>query len=643
MGGKDLTRRGLFQTVAAAASPVLIPDARADRQAAARQEVAHAPADSDPLSRLRQGHPRLVLLDSEIESRIRPLIRDNPLAKRLFTDLEKEAERLQTTLPVEYKFILGRQPGQSRRALDRISVLALLFRLTGKEAYLHRAILEMKAAASFRDWNPGHFIDTADMTHALAIGYDWLYPALSFEDRAWMAGAIVNKGIDPALAAYQSNASWTTSRFFSNPVCNSGIVLGALAVAEDFPGKSASILKAAFESLPKAMSTWAPDGSWPEGLAYWDVATRAAAIVLGASESALIGDSTLINATHGLDRAGRFRTYLTGPLWKLFNFGDCSEDAAPAPEMQWLARRYGNPLYAWEEQRLIDRPGSRADVLDLVWFARDSKPPQMPQWPLDAVFHGVNVATFRSSWEDPNALFLAAKGGDNKVPHTHFDLGSFVLDAGGVRFAADLGPDDQPQLPALLPGNSAGNPAGPAAGGPQGGSPGRFRSGSYRARTEVHNTLLLDSENQDLSAEARITRQEFSADLSWIQIDLSKANGSKTKVWQRRIGMAQRQAVLIEDVLESDHALEVVWGMLTDADISVNGQNAVLQKGKWSLSAEIRSPRHAVFDLASVRAQGYRRLIIRLGEKTTDLNLSVSLTPYRTGTPKPKITVQFPV
>ncbi len=61
---------------------------------------------------------------------------------------------------------------------------------------------------------------------------------------------------------------------------------------------------------------------------------------------------------------------------------------------------------------------------DLVWFDRDGKSPQPASvWPLDAIFRGVDVACFRSSWDDPNALYLAVKGGDNKAPHAHLDLG----------------------------------------------------------------------------------------------------------------------------------------------------------------------------------------------------------------------------
>src|SRR5207249_7256456 len=63
--------------------------------------------------------------------------------------------------------------------------------------------------------------------------------------------------------------------------------------------------------------------------------------------------------------------------------------------------------------------------------------------PLDARFGGhAELAMFRSAWHDPRALFAGFKAGRNDVAHAHLDLGSFVLDADGVRWAQDLGADD---------------------------------------------------------------------------------------------------------------------------------------------------------------------------------------------------------
>ena len=48
---------------------------------------------------------------------------------------------------------------------------------------------------------------------------------------------------------------------------------------------------------------------------------------------------------------------------------------------------------------------------------------------------GVEIATFRSSWRDPHATWVGLKAGYNTVHHSHLDMGTFVLEMGGVRWA----------------------------------------------------------------------------------------------------------------------------------------------------------------------------------------------------------------
>ena len=49
------------------------------------------------------------------------------------------------------------------------------------------------------------------------------------------------------------------------------------------------------------------------------------------------------------------------------------------------------------------------------------------------------ITVHRSSWTDPAATFVGLKGGSPSGPHGQMDIGSFVLDADGVRWAVDLG------------------------------------------------------------------------------------------------------------------------------------------------------------------------------------------------------------
>ena len=63
----------------------------------------------------------------------------------------------------------------SREVFKRVAYLGYTAQVLGPsmgDEFALRAIEEMLAAAEFSDWNPSHFLDTAEMTTALGLGLD---------------------------------------------------------------------------------------------------------------------------------------------------------------------------------------------------------------------------------------------------------------------------------------------------------------------------------------------------------------------------------------------------------------------------------------------------------------------------------------
>ena len=139
--------------------------------------------------------------------------------------------------------------GRSREALGRIMHLGFAFRLTGEKRYAARAMAEMKAMAAMPDWNPSHFLDTAEMTLAIAVGYDWLYEQLSPELRQASREAIETKGLSPYLKP-GARLGREHGRNNWNQVCHAGMVAGALALLEDNPDRAAEVVRRAIVGLP---------------------------------------------------------------------------------------------------------------------------------------------------------------------------------------------------------------------------------------------------------------------------------------------------------------------------------------------------------------------------------------------------------
>lgn len=558
----------------------------------------------DPLTSIPlKPHPRLIASGDRL-TEIRKLVRTDSVARAYYADLRDQARQILNQRPLEYKLIGPRLLDKSRTCLQRVYLLAFLWCLDQRPEHLRRALAELHAAAAFPDWHPPHFLDVAEMTHAFAIGYDWLYEGLTQPDRDLLAKAIIEKGLDPGLAAYASKAFWVAPHNNWNLVCNGGLGLGALAVGDVDKDKANAVLNNVLSSLPPAMILYAPDGGWIEGPGYWAYATQYAVNLIAGLDSSLGRDYGLSDSA-GFRRTGDFRLQSTGPLGLAFNYADAHEQLDPAPQLNWLSTRFQQPAYAWQEQTFASKKGE-ASPLDLIWFSNAGKGPEETGFPLDQQFRGANAAFLRTSWTDPNALYVGAKGGDNAASHAHLDLGSFVFDAAGVRWAMDLGPDDY-NLPDYF---------------------GKKRWTYYRLRTESHNTLLIDNDNQSETAKASLHLAGSS-----IEIDLADAYPDRLHSWTRQLSFLDGQTLRIVDEVAATRPVAPVWGMVTSASVEVSDSKALLRKDGKTLLVRIESPEAARFDTVSTHAPapqdpntGTTKLVVRLLEPSTEIRIDVRLT-----------------
>jgi hypothetical protein len=551
------------------------------QQASALEHLAIA---SDPLLSLLPQHPRLYLKDDQI-SIAKHNIETDPLLTAWYNLLQRDAEAMLKEPPAVHvlkgNMVLdhratGSMVDQSRVSLRRISTLAGLYRLDGDTRKAERARLELLTVADFPDWNPSDFLDTAEMTHAVAIGYDWLFNYLSEQDRIKLRQAIVEKGLREGLAAHSRSSFWTKPERANNwnQVCNASLTIGALAIAESEPDLSRTVILTAKNSIINAMNKFAPDGGWEEGPGYWVYATSYNVFYLAALETAL-GTDFGLKSSPGFADTGLFRIYTDGPVDQIFNFGDGESDIDTADQMIWLSHEFSRLSYEDHERSIAtDSP----DIFHLIWGALRPPPsaailPHYSELPLDAVFRGVNVATFRSKWNDRRALFVGFKGGKNGVSHGHLDLGTFVFDYLGQRWALDLGKDDS-----NLPGYYLDK-----------------RWTYYRTRTEGHNTLVVDGENQNTAASAPIVNFVSGPKRGFAIADLTGAYTPKLTSVLRGVMLLDRRGLLVQDEIDPSEPVEVTWNLHTSALVQTKGDRAVLVQGGERIELRILSPLGAVF------------------------------------------------
>ncbi len=571
--------------------------------------------EASVLDTLDKSHPRLMLKDEDL-TRLKQQYEKDKVLQKCVDDCLKRADNYMTAPKLTYKKIGPRLLHVSRDCLNRTYALGLAYRWTDEEKYAEKATENLLTVCAFNDWNPSHFLDTAEMSHAVGIGYDWLYSYLDETTREKIKAGLIKNGLEEGLIAYEKSW-WPKSEHNWNQVCNGGLIAGALAIAESNPKYAEQIINSAIKSLPLAIKSYGPDGAWGEGPGYWSYATHYTAYGLAALQTALGSDLGLLEI-EGLSKAGNFPIYTTGPTGLYLNLADVGEKSSrrPMPCMFWLAKVYNNPMYAESEHaEIINRDAGPQHV---IWYVPVPETKSESK-KLDCYFDGpVEVAVFRSAWNDPKALFVGIKAGYNQVNHGHLDLGNFELDALGVRWARDLGSDDY-NLPGYWDSGRDGQ-----------------RWTYYRLNSKSHNVPLLGGESQDPTAKSRFIKTELNRENPVAIVELTSAYSKFSKNTLRGIAMIEnRRAVIVQDEFDIEKPCEVVWAMTTDADISIDKPSiAELSLEGKHLIAQILSPAGVGFTTESAEQKppqktnkGVSRLIVRLPEATGKVRVAVLLSP----------------
>ncbi|GHT44021.1 hypothetical protein FACS189438_2260 [Bacteroidia bacterium] len=524
-------------------------------------------------------HPRIMLLAGE-EQKIKDNIAADPAWAKIHQAILDECSKI-TALPELQRVVTGRRLlSVSREALRRIFYLSYAYRMTGEERYMKKAEKEMLAISGFKDWNPSHFLDVAEMTMALSIGFDWLYNVLPVASKQQIAYAIFSKGIDPSMNT--TYAWYLTATHNWNQVCNAGITFGALALYDDMPQFSKALIDRAVESIKLPMKDYDPDGNYPEGYGYWDYGTSFNVLFLSAIEKLYGTDLGLIEGTAFLKTAG-YQMNMTGPAHLSFNYSDNGLGGSLRPTMFWLASRLKDPSLLWNEKHYLSNnipTGDRILPAALIWGqgmkVSEVQPPKELLWTGQGI---APVVLMRTSWTNPNAIYVGFKGGRASSNHAHMDVGSFVVDADGVRWASDFGMQDYNSLETK--GVDLWNR-----------KQNSQRWTVFRYNNLAHNTLTVDGQLHRVDGYANIRSTSSSAGFMNGISDLSKVFDGQLAECVRGVAIVGQQYVVVRDELKTlGKETTVRWTMLTDAAVKITGSNSIeLRKDGKRLKLQVTSP-----------------------------------------------------
>jgi hypothetical protein len=569
-------------------------------------------------------HPSILINQSEITNLKAIIAAKDPTAVKLFGNVTTHENWILAHYPNPFPVPAANSLSLStaREIQDIIATSAGLYLLTGNTEYSNRAIAEMVQVANYPDWNSANdFLTTAETIQAMAIGFDWLNPLLTSAQSTAIVNAIVKNGLQPGLSALQQDA-YSTPNSNWTAVVNAGILNGALAVATQQPALLKSLIPYVQANLKAVSSMYAPSGGWVEGPGYFTYATKYFSYAVASLQTTL-GTDWGLGSSSGYNLAGNFGTYENSPTTLSFNFGDAGNVPVYGSFMVWLSRQFNQPLFGRSEYSVTSNPTiasyelynsqQNSDfVMDLLWYT-----PWIggaPVWPAtDLLSNGTAVSGdafvyLRSNWTSANATNVALKGGNNVgSAHSHADIGSFVLDATGVRWGELLGGESY-ALPNMFPGNGASL------------SVWNERLYYYRNSTAGANTLNINNTYQTLPSlnnqygfgtAAVVGYSANPGTLSFGVVDMTNAysnvvSGSIPIVSaaKRGIALIDNANVLVRDEVTATAPVDVVWSMHTGANIEItnNGRVATLTDpvtGKTYVATLLTPTNGATFSKAS--------------------------------------------
>jgi oligo-alginate lyase len=535
-------------------------------------------------------HPRLFAGDAQIAAIKK---QTDIVTKNLLAIIRADAEARLAAAPITYPNGVSNM-GTSRAVQGRIIALAMAYRLFNDPRFLQKVKEDLLQLSSISNWGTGHFLDVGEASLAAGIGYDWLYHHLSPAERKKVEEAIKQNALLPGLEAKAGKDSWVNGNFNWNPVCHGGLAVGALAIADVEPEVAKQVVERALKYIPISGEAYSPDGSFAEGPSYWSYGTSFYILAVEALRSAL-GSSYGLEKIPGFLRTADYRLQMVAPTGTDYNYSDYHTERANEPIMLWFAREQSRPDWVQTEvaklQRLqvqcssapvhgeTDVHLSRHTPLEILWWKPAFASVKKGEVPLQWTAAGdMPISVMRSAWNDKTASYITIKGGTSNNSHGHMDVGSFILEAAGVRWALDLGTESYNKMreAKLDLWNYTQN---------------SNRWTTFRVGPEGHNILRVNGERQLITGKGEVKQLSLSNGAMGAEADLTSLYSNKAKNVTRKVVLHPDRSISIHDNWQAgDSAVAVSFQWLTKAAVTKTSAGFRLQQDGKTLDVTIEAP-----------------------------------------------------
>jgi len=426
---------------------------------------------------------------------------------------------------------------------------------------------------------------------AVALALDWTLDDLPESTIKEAKRALIEKGIYPSWEEYggnKQNAWWIDHYNNWNQVCNGGMIAASIAIADDEPDLAAKTIKRSLDGLPNVLSSYMPDGIYPESPMYWEYGTSYSVLTASMLETAF-GDDFGHKEYPGFMESATFKIMTSHlPSGGYYNFADCKDKPEVDGDviLAWFAAQTGESMFYDEEMFLTPANEIRLGYLTgaaLAWMSQYQEV-STANPPLIWIGKGnTPIAVFKGAGEESDYYF-AAKGGCGAVSHGNMDAGSFIFELNGVRWSID------PGIQSYMIGEQGFD---------------LWRQCQECERWELltknnhgHSTLTVNDQRHIVDGYSTV-KSFKKGKKPEVTFDLSPSFEGQVRSATRTFTKEGGNSLLIEDEIKpNDYTKYVTWQLITQADVEVIDGTVVLKQDGKEL--EVRNLSHPEIDLAVV-------------------------------------------
>ncbi len=464
---------------------------------------------------------------------------------------------------------------------QRILRNALAMLITEKEVYRETALKQIWALIDetvWPDWIDqahtrfGHPVDlrTGMLSQDVAIGFDWLYPYLSDDERERILEGLDRRGIQPFFTSMEQDPWWSHDLNNWYTVIIGGLGIAGMALGDAHP-RSQELIDLSLGKMRDYLSIYGAGGEFNESVAYSN-ATRIPVNYFYAYYYHLSGGKNILS-DHPFPQTAEWTIYATLPPGRYAAFGDGHVGATPMVGfMTAIATATHNPVIQGFCERHLE---TDSNPFLLLWFdpSIESSSPE-GRLPRGRAFRDNGAHLYsRTDWNPESTAMVVYGKAKRDHNHDHNDVGQVCIDAMGQRMIVD-------------PGSPSAYPADFFE---------KNRWKYYNASTVGHNVPMFGNREQRSQAHTRgvkggidfdsingrILQADFDDDKGgfW-QLDLSRAYDGVASVTRTVVHLFPGfVAVLDEGELVEAEEISLRWHTIEPAPPSDRGDFLVSSQG----------------------------------------------------------------